>query len=246
VPRWIYKAIILVNLLMLIPPVLIARSRTSRSRDARIHLFHDMDNQRRYEAQSPNPLFADGRAMRPPVPGTIARGELAADDHFHRGRRGDDWAATFPAQVTVDDALLVRGRERFGIYCTPCHGISGHGDGMVARRSNKLLQTWVIGDLAAQKARDYPVGQIFNIITNGTLTMPPYRSQIPEQDRWAIVAWVRALQYSQAAEFASLPEERQAELRAVKPPPAPAGGAAPSGGTPPKPGAAPTKPSGGR
>ncbi len=222
-PRWIYTAIILVNLLMLVPPVLIARARVQRTREPRIHLFHDMDNQRRFKAQSRNPLFADHRAMRPPVAGTIARGELKADDHFYRGRVGDEWAAVFPSQVTVDAAFIERGRNRFGVYCTPCHGISGHGDGIVARRSQALEQTWQILDLSTEKTRAYPVGQIFNVITNGILTMPPYRSQIPEEDRWAIVAWARALQFSQAAELASLPEVWQQELRKTKPvaPPVP-------------------------
>lgn len=231
-PRWIYTAIILVNLVMIVPPLLIARARVQKTRHPRIHIFPDMDHQASYKPQEHSPLFADGRAMRPHVAGTVARGQLDLDDHFHRGRTGDQWAETFPSQVLVDARFVERGRERYQIYCSPCHGASGRGDGIVARRSEALLQAWTIGDLSAEKPRGYPVGQIFNVITNGILTMPPYRSQIPEADRWAIVAWVRALQYSQAAELATLPAPRQAELRASKPEPPPTGGSGPGGGAP--------------
>lgn len=241
-PRWIYTAIILVNLVMLVPPVLIARARVQKTRHPRVHIFPDMDWQASYKPQEANPLFADGRAMRPPVAGTVARGDLDLDDHFHRGRTGDQWAETFPPQLLVDARFVDRGRQRFQIYCAPCHGATGHGDGIVQRRSEALEQTWTVGDLGAAKPRAYPVGQIFNVITNGILTMPPYRSQIPEEDRWAIVAWVRALQYSQAAELAKVPAPLRSELNASKPQPAPPGPG--GGGT--KPGGGGNAPGGGR
>jgi len=245
VPRWIYTAIILVNLVMLVPPVLIARARVEKTRHPRIHIFPDMDHQASYKPQEHSPLFADGRAMRPHVAGTVARGQLQLDDHFYRGRTGDQWAETFPPQLLVDARFVERGRQRFQIYCSPCHGATGHGDGIVQRRSEALEQAWTVGDLGAAKPRAYPVGHIFNVITNGILTMPPYRSQIPVEDRWAIVAWVRALQYSQAAELATVPAPMQSELRATKPPPEPAGSG--PGGTPgTTPGTKPgTKPEGG-
>ena len=216
-PRWIYTAIIMVNLLMIIPPVLIFKARSEKSRNPRIHLFPDMDNQQRFKEQSENPLFADQRAMRLPVDGTVARGELYLDDHYYRGRTGDAWATTFPSQIAVNEAVLDRGRDRYGIYCTPCHGISGHGDGMVRARSLALEQTWDILDLNTQKARDYPVGHLFNAITNGINTMPSYRSAVTVEDRWAIVAWVRALQFSQAVEVSQVPPEVQGDLNASKP-----------------------------
>lgn len=212
-PRWIYTAIILVNMLMVIPPVLIFKNRAAKSRHPRVHLFHDMDNQKRYEPQAESSLFADGRTMRLPVAGTVARGELNRDDHLYRGIVGEDWAIGFPSQVTVDDAFLERGRERYGIYCTPCHGESGHGDGIIPRRTEVSdYGGWTVGDLAAEKARNYPVGHLFNILTNGINTMPPYRSQVSVEDRWAIVAWVRALQFSQAADFAQLSDEDQGQV----------------------------------
>ena len=214
-PRWIYTAIILVNVLMIIPPVLIFQARSVKSRNPRIHLFHDMDHQKRFEEQSYNPLFADGRSMRPPVAGTVARGELHDDDHFFRGRVGDAWANTFPRQVEVTPELIQRGRDRYGIFCTPCHGISGHGDGMVKRRSEALEQTWDVLDVSTEKARGYPVGHLYNIVANGINTMPGYRSQIPDiEDRWAIVAWVRALQFSQSVPIAQLPPAEQGRMYA--------------------------------
>lgn len=222
-PRWIYTAIILVNLVMVIPPVLIFKARASKSRNPRIHLFYDMDRQPRYLAQSTNPLFADGRAMRLPVPGTVAIGELNMGDHYYRGIVDGAWAKSLPSEVTVNSEFIERGRQRYRIYCTPCHGISGHGDGLVARRSTAISMAnpeeiaWTVADLTLEKTRQYPIGQIYNSITNGINTMPPYKASIPVRDRWAIAAWVRALQYSQSAELTSLPPDRQAKLAATKP-----------------------------
>jgi mono/diheme cytochrome c family protein len=190
----------------LVPPALIARLRAMNSPLPRVHLIQDMDNQLRFEAQHANPLFQDGRAMRPPVSGTVARGEARLDEHFERGLVKGGWATGFPAQVTVDEALLLRGRQRFTIYCQPCHGVAGYGDGMINRRAMQLVDqgingtTWVQPkSIHEQAIREQPVGQIFNSITNGVRNMPPYGPQIPVADRWAIVAYVKALQRSQNA-----------------------------------------------
>ena len=147
------KAFIFITLMLItaaaIPPALIAQMRAVHSTKPRIHYIQDMDNQPRFEAQHANPLFADGRAMRPPVAGTVARGELRADDHYYRGISGGVWATVFPSQVEVSMTLLQRGRERFGIYCQPCHGAAGYGDGMVNQRAMELVNvglngtTWV-------------------------------------------------------------------------------------------------------
>ncbi len=204
------KMIITIALLLLtaaaVPPALIAQARAVRSKKPRIHLVQDMDNQPRFEAQHANALFADGRAMRPPVAGTVARGELRADDHYDRGIVGGEWATTFPATVEVTMTLMERGRQRFNIYCQPCHGAAGYGDGIVNKRAMELLNlgtngtTWVAPkSLHEQQIREQPVGQLFNSITNGVRNMPPYGPQIPVADRWAIVAYVRALQRSQNA-----------------------------------------------
>ena len=204
------KAIVYITLILItlaaIPPALIAQSRALRSKKPRIHLIQDMDNQPRFEAQHANPLFADGRAMRPPVAGTVARGELAEDDHYERGIVDGEWATTFPRRVEVTMALMAHGRERFTIYCQPCHGAAGYGDGMINKRAMELVNlgvngtTWVQPkSIHEEQIRTQPIGQIFNSITNGVRNMPAYKSQVPVADRWAIVAYIKALQRSQNA-----------------------------------------------
>jgi mono/diheme cytochrome c family protein len=202
IPVWMKRLGILLGLAALIPPLLVARARVSTSESPRIHIIPDMDNQEKFKAQSRNDLFRDGRAMRPPVAGTVARDGLEADSHLYRGLVDDKWAETFPMPVTP--ALLERGRARFNIYCAVCHGLSGYGDGPIAVRAEQLqLQgkaTWVPptsyheGDPPTR-----PVGHLFNTITNGIRNMPAYGDQIPPEDRWAIVAYVKALMKSQAA-----------------------------------------------
>ncbi len=204
------KAIIYITLILItaaaVPPALIAQARAVHSSKPRIHFVQDMDNQPRYEAQHANPLFADGRGMRPPVAGAVARGQLGEDDHFERGIVADQWAENFPARVPVTMDLMYRGRERFGIYCQPCHGAAGYGDGMVNVRAMELVNLGTNGTVWVQPKslhdddiREQSVGLLFNSITNGVRTMPPYGPQIPVADRWAIVAYVKALQRSQNA-----------------------------------------------
>ncbi|MCA9290729.1 MAG: cytochrome c [Phycisphaerales bacterium] len=220
-PRWLIYFSLIVVCAAMIPPVLIARARTSTTANRRIHLIQDMDNQFKFRAQQTNPVFDDGRAMRQPVEGTVARGDLRADAHFDRGVSGNDWATTFPAGITVDRAFVERGRERFTIYCTPCHGIAGYGDGIVHQRA-ELRQasirsygtTWVAPkSLHEDLVRVQPVGQIYNTVTNGIRTMSGYKAQVPTLDRWAIVAYVKALQRSQHATLADVDPADQAGLR---------------------------------
>ena len=203
--RYLLPVAVLLGTLGLVPLGFIAASRVSTSEEPRIHIIRDMDDQAARRAQHENPLFADGRAMRAPVPGTVARGELRADDHLYRGQvaRGGgakDWAQTFP--VDVDAALLARGRDRYDVFCGVCHGASGRGDGMIERRVRTLqtlkrtgLGGWARpADLTSDAIREQPVGQIFNTVSNGKANMAGYAAQIPAEDRWAIVAYVRALQ----------------------------------------------------
>jgi mono/diheme cytochrome c family protein len=206
-PRTIGYAILIVVLLAMIPPALIACLRAVNAKVPRVHLIQDMDNQPRFRAQHASALFLDGRAMRTAVEGTVARGRLGQGDHYETGVSDGGWATTFPPQVRVDMAFLGRGRERFDIYCRPCHGAAGYGDGMVSKRAMELMNRGVNGTTWVQPksihdadVRDQPLGQLYNSITNGVRTMPPYGSQIPVADRWAIVAYVRALQRSQNAE----------------------------------------------
>ncbi len=205
-PKVLIYGTIVVIFLAMIPPALIAWARAVNSPRTRIHLIADMDNQPKFRAQHANALFADGRAMRPPIWGTVARGQLNEDDHYYRGISNGQWAATFPPQVALTMDLLQRGRERFNIYCQPCHGLAGYGDGMVNKRAMELMNlgvngtTWVQPkSIHEQQIREQPVGQYFNTITNGVRNMPAYGPQIPVADRWAIVAYVRALQRSQNA-----------------------------------------------
>jgi mono/diheme cytochrome c family protein len=211
-PRWTAPTIALLLSISILPFVLIARAKVMRSDAPRIQVVPDMDNQPKFKAQQANPLFADGRAMRSPVPGTVARGELRDDEHYYRGIVGGEFASDFPVHLTP--ALLRRGRERYEIFCQPCHGFSGKGDGMVAQRADRLQEgTWTPpSSFHTDLVRSRPVGQIFNTITNGIRNMPPYGSQIPVRDRWAIVAYVRALQRSQHAALQDASPEGQASL----------------------------------
>jgi mono/diheme cytochrome c family protein len=219
VPKpFIYVGLTLL-VLALVPPALIARARTRTSPLPRIHIIQDMDNQSNFKAQQSNPLFADGRAMRPIVPGTVARGELATDTAYHMGVSGGDWTTTFPAQVRVTERFMKRGQERFAIYCTPCHGDAGYGDGAVHQRAMELVNTGVNGtqwvapkSLHDPEIRTQPVGQVYNTVTNGIRTMSGYAAQIPIDDRWAIVAYVKALQRSQHARPGDVPASEREDL----------------------------------
>ncbi len=220
IPKPAKWAILILFCLALIPPALIARTRAIPHRKPRIHLVQDMDNQPKFRAQHPNPFFADGRAMRPPVEGTVARNELAADDHFEHGVVDGKWSTTFPAGTPLTSELMERGRERFGIYCQPCHGLAGYGDGIVNRRAMQLVNlgtngtTWVSPKSLHEEAiREQPVGQVFNSITHGVRNMPAYESQVPTADRWAIVAYVRALQRSQNATINDVPPAERGALQ---------------------------------
>ncbi len=209
----IYIALVLVAL-TLVPIGCIYRARHAVKPHPRIQVVYDMDNQHYFQAQHENDFFPDGRAMRTPVAGTVARGDLRTDDPFYRGRvQGDTTFVTeFPVQV--DSTLMARGRERFEIYCTPCHGLSGNGNGMVNIRAAALAEgTWTPPtDLRSKNVVERPVGHIYNTITNGIRNMPSYKDQIKPRDRWAIVAYVRALQLSRNASRDDLPAEASAAL----------------------------------
>lgn len=195
-----------VAFLALIPFAFIAKARVTPSKEPRIHIIQDMDNQASFRAQQANPLFADGRAMRPPVPGTVAQGEAELDDHLYRGlaQDGKSFADAIPAALEVDDAFLKRGQERYTIYCAVCHGHTGYGDGVIHRRAMELVNKGRAGmewvpptSYHTPNLREFPVGRLFHVITNGVRNMAPYASQVSVEDRWAIAAYVKALQLSQ-------------------------------------------------
>jgi len=221
-PRWLVPAFVLLVLVSFIPAAMIARARASKSATPRINIIPDMDYQPKYLPQTENAMFADGRAMRPVPAGAIARGALREDDALYRGLAGGDWVDRIPGAAAESagswPALVARGRERFDIYCAVCHGASGYGDGMVSRRAIELaeqgLANWTPpSSLHDDVVRTRPDGHLFNTITNGIRTMPAYGPQIPPTDRWAIVAYVRALQRSQRATLADVPADARAGLR---------------------------------
>jgi mono/diheme cytochrome c family protein len=201
-PKVVVYGMITLTAAAAIPFALAAKARFSKSRDPRIHAIGDMDWQPKYKAQRQNPFFADLRAQREQVAGTVAVGELHDDDHLYRGKLGPNFASTFPSQIQATEETMARGQERFGIYCTPCHGFTGEGNGMVAQRAELLQSTgagkgmaWVPPtNINQDYLRQQPVGQLFDSITNGVRNMPAYGPQISTEDRWAIVMYLRALQ----------------------------------------------------
>lgn len=212
-PRWVIYLGVIVVLLSFLPLALIARARATTSTKPRIQPIQNMAKQPKYKPQADNPLFADGRAMRPPVPGTVARGELGLDQVRLTGKAAPGWAAGNALPVKLP--LLRRGRERFDIYCAPCHGLAGYGDGLVARRAEQLQEgTWVPPtSLHTDQVRARPDGHLFNTVSHGIRNMPGYAAQIPVDDRWAIVAYVRALQRSQHTTVDDVPPELRSSLR---------------------------------
>ena len=173
--------------------------RGNRSNEPPVHLQQNMDFQERGEAQERNDFFADGRVMRPPVPGTIAVGYLKEDDHLWRGRLPNGALADeLPAGIELSAALLDRGQERYNIYCAPCHGEAGDAQGPVAHRVAGLgVNSMVPPTFHDDRLRSIPDGQVFATITHGIRNMPAYAQSIPTDDRWAIVTYVRALQLSE-------------------------------------------------
>lgn len=200
-PWWMVLTLVVVVVGTWVPLALIFSARTSDSRLPRVHFFHDMDKQARFSAQAAHPWFEDGRAMRQPIEGTLARGHLHHDADFFDGFTsqavgGIQFVATLPDQVTVDATLIARGHDRYQIYCAVCHGTSGTGDGPVNQRALELKEAkWVPAtNLMTQDIRDRAPGQLFQAIRDGVRNMPSYGAQISPQDRWAIVAYVRELQ----------------------------------------------------
>jgi hypothetical protein len=172
-----------------------------------IHLNPNMFDQPKYKAQSSSQFFADSSAMRLPVEGTVARGDLREDDAYYRGKNRDgSLLKKIPVPLTMD--LLNRGQQRFNIYCSPCHDRTGSGQGIVVKKGFLPPPTF-----HQPRLREVEDGHIFDVISNGIRNMPTYRHQIPVADRWAIVAYVRALQRSQNAQLTGIPEEIRDKIK---------------------------------
>jgi hypothetical protein len=163
-------------------------------------LRQDMATQPKYKPLSPTDFFQDGRSERPLLENTVARGSLANDEYMVAKDSN-----TYP--LKVDEALLDRGKERYGAFCTPCHGLQGDGNGMVALRGMKHPPSY-----HTDRLRESPNGYFYDVISNGFGQMYGYAAQIPPRDRWAIVAYVRALQLSRNAHAAELPADLRQKL----------------------------------
>jgi len=169
-----------------------------------IHLNPSMDDQPKVRPQAASPFFYDGAGMRPPVPGTVAIGGLKEDAAFFTGKGADgQFVAAIP--MPADEAMLERGRQRYVIYCQPCHDARGDGKGILFQRGSVPTATF-----HQDKVLKYPDGQLFDVITNGMGLMPSYRWPIPPSDRWAIIAHVRELQRDRLARAAAAPASAQA------------------------------------
>ncbi len=178
---------------------------STKSRTPPIQIFPDMKDQPKYLPQAENSFFHDGRELRRPVPGTVARGALKEDEAFYTGSAAGAFASN-PLPIDMD--TLKRGQERFNIYCAPCHDKTASGRGIVATRAS-----WLASNLTEDRIRQMPDGQLFDTITNGKRTMPAYRFQVEERDRWAIVAYLRALQRAANGTVEDVPAELRSDLR---------------------------------
>jgi len=173
-----------------------------------------MHDQPKFVPLRESTFFSDARSARPIVAGTVARGQLHEDSLLYTGKvngpggpgsPGSSDATLFP--FAIDEKVIARGRERYDIYCAPCHGRTGVGDGMIVRRGYRRPPTF-----HQDRLREAPVGHFFDVITNGFGAMPDYATQIRAEDRWAIIAYVRALQLSEHAAIGDVPPDRRGEL----------------------------------
>ncbi len=195
--------------LMLIA-LLLAGCRGTQSDNPPIHMNLDMDSQPRFEAQEANPFFEDGAAMRRPVPGTVPRGELRDSSALYRGRTAEgDYVEQIP--IAVNRKVLERGQDQYEIHCTPCHGKTGAGNGVIMRGDYGYTPA---PSYHIDRLREAPDGYFYDTIANGVRTMPAYGQKVAVMDRWAIVAYIRALQRSQHASPEDLPPGKRSELGA--------------------------------
>ncbi|MGI9456189.1 MAG: quinol:electron acceptor oxidoreductase subunit ActD [Aeoliella sp.] len=251
IPRPFFAVGAVLVVLALLPLTYIAFSRGGHSETPRLSIWWDMDYQPKSKAQQTSSLFSDGRAMRLPVAGTVARGGLKLDSRLHLGyepegettfetllqEAGEDasesdeeiegppeepeppWISEFPQEIEISGVTMKRGRERFGIHCAVCHGLSGDGDGLVAQRALQLQNAdqapaWKPPtSFHAETIRDQPVGKIYHTATKGKGGMAGYEEHISLEDRWAIVLYVKALQRTRNAQLDDLTTEEKAALQ---------------------------------
>jgi mono/diheme cytochrome c family protein len=169
-----------------------------------------MAEQPRCGPLEPSAVFADGRCAQQPVEGTVARGDLRLDEHLYAGKEQGQLVDALPFPLTRQ--VLERGQQRFNIYCTPCHDHLGSGQGMIVRRGFSPPPS-----LHIERIRLAPVGHFFEVISNGYGAMPKYSTQISTHDRWAVAAYIRALQLSQHATLADVPDDVRQRLQGATP-----------------------------
>ena len=214
------RYVLLIFILLVAAVMVVAGKRGHTFRKTPVYIFPDMDRQPKLRPQEPNRFFANGISSQFPVEGTIARGEPYEDTPANTGKKPGttNYVDTIPIPVTAE--LMARGQERFNIYCAPCHGAAGDGKGVPVK-----FGMAIIADLHDNKARRVPQqsdGEIFYTITYGKNLMQGYGPQIPINDRWAIIAYLRALQRSRLATLEDVPAELRAELSRPAPAAAPA------------------------
>ncbi|HEX8298522.1 MAG TPA: cytochrome c [Rubricoccaceae bacterium] len=205
-------------LALLIAATALTGCRGMQSSKPPIHPNLNMDFQQRLEAQEPNAFFADNAAQRQPVAGTVGRGQLQTTGNapFYYGRDADGaYVPEVPVEVTP--ALLERGQERFNIYCSVCHGLAGDGRGIVAVGNGGQGYGFAVPSYHTEGLKARPDGYIYDVILNGVNSMPSYGHEMPPSDRWAVVAYVRALQESQDAAPESLPATERERLATYNP-----------------------------
>ena len=169
----------------------------------------DMHDQPKYEPLQKSPFFSDSRASRPLIEGTIAQGKLKTDEHLHTGKKEGKFLNTLPFPTTKK--ILIQGRDKYDIFCSPCHDRVGTGKGIIVQKGFPPPPS-----LHTQRLRETSVGYFFDVITNGYATMYPYSTRISPSDRWAIAAYIRTLQFSQHARINKLPEQDQQKLRKIE------------------------------
>ena len=179
----------------------------------------DMHDAPRYNPLRASTFFANGSSARPLLANTVARGQLHEDRHLYEGIVDGKPAETFPFPITEE--VMRRGQERFTVFCTPCHGRTGEGNGMIVQRGFRQPPSYM-----EDRLRNAPVGYFFDVMTHGFGAMQDYASQLPVADRWAIAAYIRALQYSQRATIDDVPADHRADLD--RPAAAAAGGERPA------------------
>jgi mono/diheme cytochrome c family protein len=165
----------------------------------------DMHNQPRYKPLAATTFFGDGRSARPVIEDTVARGHMRLDEARYTGKVNGADVNAFPFTITRAD--MRRGQERFNIYCSPCHGRAGDGRGMIVRRGFRQPPSYY-----SERIMKAPLGHYFDVVTNGFGAMPSYASRVPVDDRWRILAYIRALQYSENASLNDVPTDRREDL----------------------------------